>query len=461
MMNKRQGMLIAALALNVGVAGCGSKKHSSNPPTFAGQKGTIQGIVLDGLTQKPIKLQDPDLSKNPDGTLGIHVLAHNQLLMAHHTDADNNKRMDKGLDGEYFIRDVPLDEAFPILARIDGYEQFQGHVLIKSIYPRDELGSEHDVKRENPTLIANIMLYPKDTQAKDLKFIVYNNGTPVQDANVQLRPLGQNQLDPAKPAASVASQDTPATARLINEFQGTDFFVRPLNTRLAALSQTTNANGEVLFPGANNLVLGGHYQYTIIPQKGAALVGSGTNSGDIFRTGTVVVGARSNSMSLTSESHVVAIELGTLSPELRVVSTSLTSEASNMDGRIVIVFNRPVKIVPATEDLMKATLSSKKNYQLESDIPNDKRPNSLKYIQNENKTVLTLLPVFSNGAVPKVEVEPGLTVTYSGVFIQPLEGKGTNTPTDLATIMPSVPGSKPDEKKPLPLTVSFFGSKQQ
>ena len=260
------------------LAGCGvfSEKDSSNKDDAAfdlnGRTACVQGVVLNGLTGERIGLA----KASPEGALqGVSVLVHNKLLQADPM-VENVEGANTNLLGEYALCGFPLDESFPIFAWVDGFESFEGIITVDStLAQRTPNSREVDIQRGYPTLLANIKLYPKGTETRDLKFIVSHGGQKIAGAQVQLRSTGKNALD-----------ETGTLAPQI---------------RLIPQTAATNSSGEVVFAAAD-LVLGGVYEFNVLPPEGGDRLTLGK--------GTVTVGLRSGGASLTHLPYEVKVDLG-------------------------------------------------------------------------------------------------------------------------------------------------------
>lgn len=260
------------------LTGCGAfskKDGSSNGGDSFSQpdnSACVQGVVLDGLTGERVGLAHQNESGDPQG---VSVLVHNQLLQATPM-VEGGQGANANLLGEYSLCGFPLDETFPIFAWVDGYESFEGLITVDStVAQRTPNSREVDITRSFPTLLANIKLFPKGTETRDLKFIVSHGDQKVMGAQVQLRTTGTNVLSG----------------------EGT---VVP-QVRIVPQTATTNSSGEVVFAAAD-LVLGGIYEYTILPPEGGDRL--------TLAKGTVSVGLRATGTGLTDLPYEVKVGLG-------------------------------------------------------------------------------------------------------------------------------------------------------
>lgn len=270
----------AAATIGVILSGCGAFSKDDNSSNDGGNdsgfsqpanSGCVQGVVLDGLTGKRIALATSNEAGEPRG---VSVLVHNQLIQAAPMLASGDGGS-ANLLGEYSLCGFPLDESFPIFAWVDGYESFEGLVSVDStVAQRTPQSRQADILRSNPTMLANIKLYPKGTQTQDLKFVISHDGEKVSGAQVQLRATGANVLD--------------ATGALAPQ------------VRLVPQTTSTSSSGEVVFPAAA-LVLGGIYEYTVLPPDGGEELA--------LAKGTVSVGLLSAGTALTASPYEVKVTL--------------------------------------------------------------------------------------------------------------------------------------------------------
>ena len=169
---------LSTLALAIGLMGCGmlSDDDSDKGSSLIKQDemGCIQGVVLNGINGKRLDI------KNSNGKEGVHVIVRNKLLRAKTHVNGEQEGVFQGLQGEYYLCGIPLDVTFPVVAWKDGYEQFEGRVLIDSTIAQKTKTSEmQDIDVDYPTTLADIYLYPKGTEANDLLFTVVQHGSIV------------------------------------------------------------------------------------------------------------------------------------------------------------------------------------------------------------------------------------------------------------------------------------------
>lgn len=375
----RLTLLFSTLVLAVGFFGCGmlDDKGSKDGNALIKQesRGCVQGVVVNGITGERLSL------RSSDGKEGVHVLVRNKLLRANTHVNGEKKDAFEGLKGEYYVCGIPLDTEFPLMAWKDGYQQFEGKVMIPStIEQRTKTSQVEDIKLEFPTFLANIHLYPKGTQANDLLFTVVKYGEVVPGAQVYLKPTGANSLDPSR-QLSPQIRSVPAI-------------------------ETTNQLGQVIFSG-KDLVLGGIYEYTVIPPDGGEDIS--------FKKGNIVVGLRQEGTSLTTvKPYEMVISVGDAATKLEVVARSTEAAEYNAEGKVVIWFNQPIEIAPGSSNSYSAILTNASRAELFAAGTSD----SMKVDINGNR--LTLTPVWKNGIVPNGQSDLDAVLTYRGLVLRPV-----------------------------------------
>jgi hypothetical protein len=256
--------------------------------------------------------------------------------------------------------------------------------------------------RPHPSELANIRLYPKGSEVKDLDVLVLHNGAPLKGVQVTLLALGENYL-----------QD------------GVGTFLDPNVTRAAPLTGTSDDAGHLVFAAAD-LVLGGHYAYVALPPDGGAAQGaakSGPNPSDDF-----VLGLRS--ASNMTDPYRLTINLGESVPAVREVSRSTDSQDPDKTGMLVIYFNREIELVPGSADKIVASLSGNTTAALPENENGDDEPDQAKVTIEGNKLILQ--PIFKTNPDNDINKELDLSITYSGVQVRPK--------TAPETLVPWVPG---------------------
>jgi hypothetical protein len=379
----RTGWLWAALV----VVSCSGKESSSGGGSSLPTVGCLQGVVINGLTAERIALPS-------DSTKGLQVLVQDDLRAATTLVEDlAAEGANPLLAGEYYICDVPLDEEFPVFVWVDGYEPFESLVRVHSTAASRSPLATADLIKPYPTEIANIRLYPKSTQVKDLDVLVTHAGAPLANAQVILRSQGTNFLDPLH-----------------------QNFLAPSNTRASTQTLTTDATGFVKFPAAE-LVLGGYYVWTVLPPDAGA--------NQTVASGTFIVGLRNDAN--TSSPYLLTVDLDHSVGQLAMLSKSTDANDPEPTGTLTVFFNREFEIIPGTEDEIVATLSGAVTAALAEDNTSNQKPDTVSVKIEANK--LTLTPVWKTNPDADTSKEPTLSITYSGLKLRPVA-----TPETLSTV---------------------------
>lgn len=388
--------LFTVLMSTLALSSCGKDENSNNNNDSKLRTGFVQGFIIDGITNQPIAIPDSSTEQ------GVRVLVHNRLINARSAAAVHAIAQESDvLKGEYAIGNIPLYEKFPILVDIPGYQKFQGYVNINSRVAPLAADTTEDVVRINPTEIANIMLFPLGHKSQDLNMNITSNAMPVVGAEIKLNYASANTL-------GVPSQY--------------ENFLRPVNTRMGSLIGKTNEKGQVVF-AKDQLVMGGHYQYTIIPP-------SGLEDAEIT-TGTVIAGLVSSGLTLGEATpYYVSIEMKSADPALNIVSHSLSLNSPDSEGRLIVLFNREIEIVAGTEKGITAVLVNSEEAELTSD--DQKAAVSIQ----GNKLIVT--PKWKNGQKPNLTVEKNIAVVYSGIIVRAKNGTDRNSILSLEGVLSSL-----------------------
>ncbi len=378
------------LALSALSAACGvmSKKqdHIQDRTAFDERhsSGCVQGVVINGQTGERIALSGKQADE------GIFVLAHSSHLGA--VPADNADY----LKGEFVLCGVPLDESFPIFARFHGFGEFYSNVQIESTLAQKSPKASVDIRKPEPTRIANIRLYPIGIETQDLKFQVVHNGAPVEAATVRLTPQGRSFFDDAA-------------------------FLAPLNFRSQPVVMKTDAKGEVIF-SKDSLMLGGVYNYDVLPPQGGLFQEA--------QAGSITVGLGNTGVNQPDPYSVVVNLSDSRASDLVLVSSSLDDADYDSRGRISLVFNRAIKLAPGTEDKQTAFLTNAVTARIRDTVANNGAAEQVNAYVDGN--TVTLEPIFS--VIPDAATEAGLEVTFSGIEIQVADGPNNTVRKDLGSL---------------------------
>ena len=301
--------------------------------------------------------------------------------------------------GGFSVCNIPLDENYPISVNLDGYQGLDGIIKIESTDAPKASHAVLDLVKALPVSIVNIRVYPLGSQTKDLLVQVTSDGVVYKGATVNLVPTG--------------------TSTLRSHVDGQGFLV-PLNVHAMPLTGITDDNGMTVFK-AETLVLGGVYDYSVIPRADEPTLATPARS-------TLTVGLLSE--VAVQQPYFVTIDLKNSVGSLVAVSSSvkLWNLAGNADfneeGVITIVFNRPVEIVPGTEDNIVASLTPNTEAVLASNERGNKKPDQVSVTIDPNDARrMTLSPIWK--VKPLKDGDFGLKVKFSGISLRPKGSPGT------------------------------------
>ena len=278
-------------------------KDEDKTPAPAGAKagyGCLQGVVIDGFTGQPIELSAPDK---------IFVLIRGSKLPASKVD-------DANLVGQYYICNIPLDETYSVFAFVDSYQNFEGTVDIAStVGNRTGVGNAitTDIVKKDPVVISNIVLFPKTAGGRDLTIRVYNQGTVVEGAMVDLEPTNAGGNHFSVNGAALAYSN------------GTRNFPQRL---------TTDADGKALFT-ADKISLGTNYQVRVTPPSALNVTIPAVQSITLGIGGATVD---------DNNNYVLNFEVTDSNQALRIIACSTQAESFNAAGRVMVVFNRDIEL---------------------------------------------------------------------------------------------------------------------
>jgi hypothetical protein len=393
------------LSLALASAACGPRRHVGGgehgeiDPADATQPlpattGCLQGVVIDGVTGERLPLT----VAAGDTVSGIKVLVGSSFLTAAPVASNTDTPQTAGLKGEYLLCGVPLEATFPIIAQLDGYQAFESYVSIDASAMARGGGAEQDRLPAAPTLQANIRMFPNAAIEQPYHLIVTHAGQPLPGARVSLQPTGQHVLT-----------------------QG-DGFLYPIPLSRPSINVTTDDAGVAEFaPGA--LSLGAIYRYEVLPPDGGEALRA--------KTGSLVVGY----MTSPALPFTTYVDLGLVDMEIVVLSKSTDSESHDPTGNLTFYLNRNVELVPGTEKLITASLTNIVKASLVADVPTNETVEQVTV--TIEGTRVTIAPRFR--VAPQLKIEPGASISYSGVHLRPVDGKGLTSRAELAG------------------TVSFFG----
>jgi len=376
-MQKR--FLAAVLGVTLSGVGCSNESNREN------QTYRWIGFLVDGSTATPLALTDDNKSPNQ-----VFAVVEGKVQRAKPCDGSDEKITP--LPGCFMLDDLPVSSIFstgqavnqiPVFAYYEGYERFQGRLTGLS-----SVDTENVTEIQDMQLYANIRVFPKNHQVAYRVWTAYNN-RPVPDVRVvcQIRNAVGNGY------ATNGSN-----------------FLAPEDTLGGVVDVRSDASGYATL--STPLVNGATYRCSASraePFEGHVLQGSVE-----FVAG---VSAAEQTIGLDSD------------PDPVLFATSASNQDPGVtlgaDGKLTITFNRPIEILPGTDDCQFATLSA-------PDTNGDTTaagplPTTVSGNFNSEQVLATVL---NNGLTLQLGFKPGSpgvnpndlgsTVTFSGIFIRPL-----------------------------------------
>lgn len=351
--------------------------------------GCLQGVVINGLTGERIALPEGTDENLAQGK-GISVRVNDEILNADLVSVDYAQNA--AMKGEYTLCNVPLEETYPLYAQIDGFLPFGAKIGISSSVAQRSPKAESDIQKPVPTSIYNIRLYPVGTETQDLKVRVLYQSKPVAGARVQLTPSDKNVLD-----------------------QGD--FLAPANGDLMTANATTDGSGIATFAAAS-LVLGGVYDYTIMPPAGVGRT--------LFKGQDLVIGLLA--AKAEHDAYYLQIDLDNTAPALKVVSQS---DEPNKGGVKTCTLNRPVKLAYGTEDGIASSLAGADTATVKPSIEGNDSSESVNIELIDGGYTVKLSPIFEK--LPNLVKEPNISVSFAGVMLMPADQPELMERFDLAS----------------------------
>lgn len=323
-LNLKRLALLALCPLVLLTPSCGEKEKSkprtSSFPGFTRKPGfgCVQGVVLNGFTGQRFDLStitDPD---------GIYVLIRGTKLKAQFYKDDPH------LVGEYFICDIPVENAYPIFANISGFLPFESQVSITSTRAIRTVASPGNVSEEaaipEPIRLANFRLFPKESSSRSLVINVRKDNVPLSGALVDLQPL-------------------PADGQFT--FNGD--FVSTAGTRLLPTRKTTNVDGLAAF-SSSEIAYGSNYRLKVTPAAQSNAAAAVTREFTLGFSGTV---------STDRNTWEFNVDVSDTNEDLKVIACSSKAKSWDDNGTIVMTLNRPVQLSRGSDprDQWTASLS--------------------------------------------------------------------------------------------------------
>lgn len=291
---------------------------------FTEQNGRLVGFLVNGQTGERINLftdanGKPNRADDPNAKNQVWAVINGEFRRARPCGTgDLNASNGIEANGCYQIDNIPPDMEFPLFASVEGFERFHGQVT----YPLPDSSVELD--KQNPQIVGNIRLFPKG-YAVDYRVQVSYAGRPMAGVKVLCQYLATN-------ANTVAVDGS---------------FLQPQNTTSGTVSASTDEGGVALLPGSQ-FVIGARYNCEAIYEQ--ALEGRLLSADNL----TLVAGVTQPNLQLSLAAS------GSLEGSFYALNSNVDSSdvLHGANGQLRITFNRPVEILPGTEDCQVATLSA-------------------------------------------------------------------------------------------------------
>lgn len=364
---------IAAVGLALSLAGCGDDTNATNSVNNNkfDKTASIQGTVFDATTGARLGGTDLDMVL----IQGITEKTPSRII-----------RTKPSLVGDYGFTGIPVafhEDNYTVKMVVEktGYQRFEGLLnLAAGFNTNDNSDLVSSTLDENYNFVVDIFLFAEGQTAPDYRTTVEFDQEPVSGATVLL------------------NQNIGSTSATANFNSPTRLFAT--TGYLGSQSGTTDANGQVTFPGAN-LVLGGNYTPVVLP---------------IVREGVQLARTSGSSFTVGTTNNEQVISMGDLSPGNESDGVYATS-ATNRDvdditgltnpGRVVITFNRPVELVPIANVPFSVILTNAGGAVLDA-------PSATGSLSADGLT-LTVDPVFTTAPVA---ADTNMSATFSGGAIR-------------------------------------------
>lgn len=434
--------LLATLPILSSCGQLSSKGSLGDPETgVAKNLGCIQGMVIDGLTGKTVNLANFDAAKGE----GLRVVVGDTTLTPGAANEDTLKARD--LNGHYTVCNIPLDEQYPVVISVPGYQRIEGMIRVRSTIDALSKEAQQDIQKLVPIETVNLRLFPVGVQTSDLKFVVTEGGLPQKGAKVILTPSGGNTL--ALDGANIVKTGTSGTlpdgdASVAKpDGSGTRFvddtsFLIPQNVSGAPLAAETDDLGNAVF-AAKDLILGAAMDYKVIPAT--------TALSQTVANGAIHVGLLSSSG--VQHPYLVYVDLKNPLPKLAVGENDwISSNLKDIDfiesGEALIYFNREIDQVPGTFDNVTARLVDDNGAELKPDIPGNNRADMVNV-----EIVGNMLRLTPNWNVkPDRTSEGGLKIIYTGLSLRAKDSPGTADAKTLQNVTVNIFGGVTPEQIP-------------
>jgi hypothetical protein len=379
-MQKR--FLAAVLGVTLSGIGCSNESNREN------QTYRWIGFLVDGSTATPLALTGDDKSSNQ-----VFAVVEGKVRRAKPCDGSSEKVTP--LPGCFMLDDIPVSSIFstgqtvnqiPVFATYEGYERFQGRLTGLS-----SVDTENVTEIQDMQLHANIRVFPKNYQVAYRVWTAYNN-RPVPEVRV----VCQIRNATANPYATNGS-----------------FFLAPEDTLGGVVDVRTDASG---------------YATLTTPLVNGATYRCYANRAEPFE-GHIVQGTVEFVAGVSAADQAISL---TAAPNQVLFATSANNDDPGVtwgaDGRLSVTFNRPIEILPGTTDCQFATLSAPDtNGDTNAAGPLPATISGNNTSEQVNASVsgdgLTLQLGYKPGTPGVNPNDLGSTVTFSGIFIRPLNAE--------------------------------------
>jgi len=378
-MQKR--FLAAVLGVTLSGIGCSNESNREN------QTYRWIGFLVDGSTATPLALTGDDKSSNQ-----VFAVVEGKVRRAKPCDGSDEKVTP--LPGCFMLDDIPVTtihstnqqvNQVPVFATYEGYERFQGQLTgMRSV------DTENVTEIQDMQLYANIRVFPKNYQVGYRVWTAYNN-RPVPDVRVvcQIR-------------------NAPG-----NEYDTNGSFLTPDDSLGGVVDVRSDASG---------------YATLTTPLVNGATYRCYANRAEQFE-GHIVQGTVEFVAGVSAANQTINL---TAAPNQVLFATSANNEDPGVtrgaDGRLSVTFNRPIEILPGTTDCQFAALfapDTNGDTNAAGPLPTTVSGNNTS--EQVNATVsgdgLTLELGYKPGTPGVNPNDLGSTVTFSGIFIRPLNAE--------------------------------------
>lgn len=472
----KRSLVIGALAALLAVA-CGeddNKETKSGGDGFIGLRGSMQGTLIDAITGLPV---NPDVAAN-----GLTLTADQSRFtgIRVHTKATEKVAKFKSSEdgsiglGKFVIDGIPLDTVLPLEVNVPGYQPMAADLIIRAEYSskmvqktiKKGTAEERTITEVVPVpvnktylLNANIKLYPVNYLVNDLNLEIEKNGTLLKNTQVQLHTRASNVLDPRKGKDVCVRNSNAKTPVFIETYEGEYF--EPENEGLSneeealakectlsnaidkdgflvakptkqVLLATTNENGIATF-AASDLILGNKYEISVLTGNNQATMGAEVQSSIVFNE-LITIGSSSvsSSLQLNTENNTVRVSINDVVP-LAVMGTNILRDFGvNAEGKLVVEFSTPVKLMAGGAERIIATLENGGDYKVD-----ETQPVKVTLTGNTLTLAQPLVDTFEGKEGDVRGDSTGRCIYFENVMIMPVNNFHQQSPVSLGELLGS------------------------